>query len=103
MAKEQADVVMHDQQNAERAMTIAGSVLACAEYSLTPPDSTKKIIVKDRAVLADNKLECAKYNMERDISANLNEMRQQDLYKHICTALQSGYFSSRPHSNKKVV
>lgn len=48
-------------------MTITGAVLACAEYSLTPPDSTKKIIVKDRAVLADKKLGCAKYNMDRDI------------------------------------
>lgn len=51
---------MHSQQN---AVTIAGAVLAWAEYSLTPPDSTKKIIVKDRAILADNKLGHAKYDM----------------------------------------
>lgn len=43
-------------------MTISGAALACAEYSPTSPDSTKNIIVKNRAVLADNKLGCAKYN-----------------------------------------
>lgn len=31
-------------------MTIASAALACAEYSLTPADPTKGIIVKDRAV-----------------------------------------------------
>lgn len=37
-------------------------MLKGTEYSLTPPDSTKKIIVKDRAVSAENKLGCAEYN-----------------------------------------
>lgn len=44
-------------------MTIASVVSACAEYSLTPADPTKGIIVKVRAVWADKKLGCWKYNI----------------------------------------
>lgn len=64
VSKEQVNVVVHYQQNAEGQRQ---SLVHCwhvqSEYTLTPADSTKRIIVKDKAVLADNKLGCAKYNI----------------------------------------
>lgn len=62
-------------------MTITGAVLACAEYSLTPPDSTKKIIVKDRAVSAENKLGCAEYmtqNVQNTGQRHLSQSKRDE-------------------------
>lgn len=62
--KEQVNVVVYYQQNAEgQWQPLVQRWYVQSEYSLTAADPTKGIIVKDRAVWPDKKLGCAKYNI----------------------------------------